>query len=498
MKRPKICLTLSGKSIQEDLEILEKYRKYIDIVELRADFLEGDESLYVRRFPGLAGLPCILTFRRKIDGGQFDEGESSRTILFARALSFADTDDKSKNFEYVDFEEDFHIPSLQDAALAFGTKIIRSVHDMKNPIKNINQRLEKLKTNYFEIPKIAFMPHNLNDVTELFEEATKIKDSNHILLAMGPYGTPSRILSYKLKNYLTYSSPSDCTEKISNLAHIDPITLNSVYHYKTLNHETKIFGITGYPLKSTLSPQLHSEGYQKHKMNAVYIPIVADKVGDALHFAESVGVAGLSVTIPHKESVIPYLAKKTPEVSKIGACNTIVRNGTYWHGYNTDAPGFSKALLEFLGEKNLKHKKVAIIGAGGAAKAIAYAVFTLGAKACVFNRTVIRAKQLAELYGFKYASLDLTCLEMLKKYNDVIIQTTSKGMGSNQDSNEENDPLFFYDFTGKEKLFDIIYVPEVTPIMARAQKSGCKVCNGYNMLRYQGYEQFELYTGEKF
>lgn len=71
-------------------------------------------------------------------------------------------------------------------------------------------------------------------------------------------------------------------------------------------------------------------------------------------------------------------------------------------------------------------------------------------------------------------------------------------MGATENSNEENDPLFFYDFTGKEKLFDIIYVPPVTPIMARAQKSACKVCNGYNMLRYQGYEQFELYTGEKF
>ncbi len=498
MKRPKICLTLTGKTIQENLEILEKYRKYVDIAELRADFLEGEENLYIRKFPKLAGIPCILTIRRKMDGGQFIEGETSRTILFARALSFADTDDKSKNFEYVDFEEDFHIPSLQDAALSFGTKIIRSVHDMENPISNISTRLEKLKTNYYEIPKIAFMPHSLDDVTNLFKEASKIKDSNHILLAMGAFGVPSRILSYKLNNYLTYCSPSEKSEKISNLAHIDPITLNSIYHYKTLSSKTKIYGITGYPLKSTLSPQLHSEGYQKHKLDAVYIPIVAEKITQALCFADAVDLRGMSVTIPHKENVIPYLAKKSPEVEKIGACNTIVKNGTYWHGYNTDAPGFSKALLEFLGEKNLKHKKVAIIGAGGAAKAITYAVYKLGAKACVFNRTLNRAKELAELYGFKYSSLDINSLKILKKYSGLIIQTTSKGMGSTEESNADNDPIFFYEFSGKEILFDAIYVPEVTPVMARAKKAGCKVCNGYNMLRYQGYEQFELYTGEKF
>ncbi|MBQ5449928.1 MAG: type I 3-dehydroquinate dehydratase, partial [Treponema sp.] len=102
MERPLMCLTLTGSTLDEDLELLNKYRKYVDIAELRVDFLNEDERFFTRKFPRLAGLPCILTIRRRVDGGKYIEGEASRTVLFARALSFADSD-ANKNFKYVDF-----------------------------------------------------------------------------------------------------------------------------------------------------------------------------------------------------------------------------------------------------------------------------------------------------------------------------------------------------------------------------------------------------------
>ena len=114
MDRPLICLSLTAPTLAENLELVEKYRSQIDIAELRADFLAGDERLEVRKFPKMARIPCILTLRRRVDGGKFIEGEAARTILFARALSFADPNPQN-NFAYVDFEEDFHVPSLQDA-----------------------------------------------------------------------------------------------------------------------------------------------------------------------------------------------------------------------------------------------------------------------------------------------------------------------------------------------------------------------------------------------
>lgn len=497
MNRPKICLTLTGRTIDEDLKILDKYRSYIDIAELRADFLEQEERLKVREFPSRAGLPCILTVRRKIDGGQFVEGEASRTTLFARALAFADSD-QSKNFDYVDFEEDFNVQSLVDAALAFGIKIIRSVHSMEEPVKNIVERLASLKSTGFEIPKIAFMPKSLKDVEDLFKEAESLKDSEHILIAMGPLGLPSRILSAKLKNYLTFVSAPENSENTKAIGHLDPIVMNNVYHFPSIDAQSKIYGITGWPLLVTSSPALHNEGYRLNKMNAVYIPLPAENFEDAFSFANAIGIEGMSVTIPHKEKVLECVKDQDEKVQLIGASNTIVKKDGKWKCYNTDIDGFSKSLLEFLGLKNLRGKKVAIIGAGGASAAVAAAVKMLKGKACIFNRTVRKARLLSAKYGFKYSSLSPDAVKMLNKYNQIIIQTTSIGMNAKEPFATKDDPIWFYDFTGKEKVFDIIYVPQETPVMKRAREAGCKTCNGLDMLKYQGYEQFELFTGKPY
>lgn len=497
MERTKICLTLTGSTIAQDLELIEKYRKYIDIAELRVDLLDDDERLRIRDFPSLAGIPCLLTIRREIDGGKFRDGEGARATLFALALSFAE-EAKSKNFEYVDFEEDFRVSSLQDAALAFGTKIIRSLHSMHSPIANLKERLASLCTTGFEIPKIAIMPKTLDDVREVYETAASLKDNNHILLAMGALGTPTRLLGNRMKNYLTYVSAPELNENISNLAHLDPVTVNEIYHINEIDENTKLYGITGWPLTATSSPALHNQGYAAKKMNALYIPFKAEKFDEALRFANALSIDGFSVTIPHKESALckaDFIDDKTRE---IGASNTFVKANGKWSAYNTDATGFARSLLEFTGLKNLRHKKVAILGAGGAAKAIAWAVKSLQGKACIFNRTIGKAKMLAESYGFEYASLGPESIDKLKKYSSIIIQTTSKGMNSNEPSGEANDPIYFYNFKGSEILYDIVYVPAVTPVMERASQAGCRVCNGYSMLKYQGYEQFELFTGEKY
>ncbi len=502
MEKPKVCLTLTGRTLEEDLKILDKYRKYVDIAELRADFLSEDERLVLKRFPQMAGLPCILTIRRVKDGGQFKEGEAARTMLFARTLALTD-DSNPKNFDYIDFEDDFHIPSLQDAAIAFDTKIIRSFHDMKNPVRNIREKIESLKQTGFEIPKIAFMPHTLDDVSNLFEEAEKLEDDNHILIAMGPLGVPSRILSARLKNYLTFTSPEETNANVANLAHMDPVTLCKTYHFKSIDKNSSVYGITGWPLSATSSPLLHNRGFEDHGINAVYIPVCAETFEQAFHFANAIGIKGMSVTVPHKEAVLERVLYSEDKVDVIGASNTIVKGSDgMWRAFNTDASGFARALLEFTGLQNLKGKKVSIIGAGGAAKAIAYAIKKLHGKACIFNRTVSKAKELAEKYGFEYAGLPTDpyddSLRKARKYNNIIIQTTSKGMGCRGPATAENDPWFYYKFTGKEIVFDIIYVPETTPIMARALEAGCRICNGYDMLRYQGYEQFEMFTGMKY
>lgn len=494
----KICLCLTGETIEEDLLLLDKYRPYIDMVELRADYLTKDEQLHLRKFPALAGIPVILTIRRTVDGGQFSEGEARRTTLFARALAFAEQDTR-KNFAYIDLEEDFDVPSLQDAAMAFGTRVIRSYHSMNEPVGNIAQRMQQMRKTGYEIPKIACMPRTLDDVTDLFKQAKDIGDFEHILVAMESIGLPTRILANKLNNFLTYVSPVETAGKMPILGHLDPITLNEMYNFRAIDGNTRIFGITGYPLNATSSPKIHNSWYREFGMNAVFIPIRAHKPEQALAFCEEIGIEGLSVTVPHKENVIGSLQTISSEVGEINACNTVVRRGLEWAGYNTDAIGFKRSLCEFLGVNSLARKKVAIIGSGGAAKAVAYVIKQLRGKACVFNRTVGRARQLAELYGFKFASLGAENLEILEEYSDLIVQTTSVGMGVTDDNffEEENNPLSFYNFRGHEAVYDVIYVPKKTPILYAAEKAGCRICNGLTMLEYQAEKQFTLYTGKE-
>ncbi|MDD7417395.1 MAG: type I 3-dehydroquinate dehydratase [Treponemataceae bacterium] len=500
MEKSKVCLCLDGKTIAEDLKMVNQYRNYIDLVELRADCLNDEEMQSIRRFPELVGgLPCILTIRRKSDGGQFVDGEAARTVIFASSLAYSEKN-SGHPFAYIDMESDYFISTLNDAAFAFGTKIIRSYHNFSEPVTDLKALMKNLRKTGFEIPKVAFMPNSLEDVTRLYKQSNAITDFDHIVLAMGPIGQPSRILATKFNSFLTYTCSEQPGTNLSELGQIDPVTLRNLYHFDEIDGETSIYGVAGYPLKVTGSPALHNAGFKKHGINSVYVPVRSKNAAELIDFAETLNIKALSVTVPLKNEVVNHLEYKDKVVEKIRASNTIVRTGLAWTGYNTDVHGFKKSLLEFLGTKSLFGKKVSIIGAGGAAKAIAYVVKELHGKACVFNRTVEKARLLAEEFGFKYSSLGFESMKLISKYSDIIIQTTSVGLGveENTISTEKNDPLYFYPFSGKEKVYDVIYEPVKTPILLRAEKSGCKVCNGEDMLRYQGYEQFEIYTGEKY
>ncbi len=497
MTDTKICLCLTATTLRKNLEILNEYRKWIDIAELRADYLTPDEALNIRKFPELAKIPTILTVRRTSDGGTFSGGESGRTTIFARGLSFADQN-ASNNFAYIDLEEDYNVPSLQDAALAFGIKVIRSYHNMEDSNFDFQEKMLKLKKTGFEIPKVACMANSLSDVTKIFNELKGV-DYEHIVCAMGNYGVSTRILAKQLGSHLTYCSPPNTDMMTNIIGHIDPIMLNDLYGFRTMNAKTQIFGVAGYPLAKTDSPKIHGKGYRDHGLNAVYVPIKTKSIDEVFDFADACGAKGFSVTVPHKETVIPLVDKVSKEVDAIGACNTIFKSKSGWKGYNTDAEGFKRALVEFLGIKSLKGKKVALIGAGGSAKAVAYALNELKANVCIFNRTIIKARNIAEPYGFKYAGLGLAVHDLIDEYSWLIIQTTPIGMGFvKDDPTESGDPLEFYNFRGDEQVYDIIYYPEKTPILERAEKAGCKICNGYNMLHYQAYEQFEIFTGVKY
>jgi len=490
----KVCLCLTGRTLAKDLEILEKYRPYVDVAELRVDYLDADERFHLRRFPELAGIPTILTVRRKVDGGKFIEGEGARIVLLASGLAFADTD-RRRNFAYVDLEEDLNVPSLEEAARTFGTRIIRSYHNFSGVDADMLPRLKAMRRTGDEIVKAAVMPQSLDDVARVYRTAREAKEMDKILLCMGPFGTSTRILAQRLGSFMSYTTPKG-EEGIESAApgQLDPRELVETYRFRSLTAESRVFGIIGSPLSVTSSPEIHNQAYDRSKTDAVYIPLRVDNLDLFFKLADEIGLQGASVTIPHKEAIVPYLDHPSAEVAALGSCNTIVRDASGWSGYDTDTRGFSDSLLAFIGKTHLRRRRICVVGAGGVARAVVAEVKRLGGRALVLNRTVVRAKTIAEPYGFAWGGLDSRGVELVHSYADIIVQTTSVGM----EGSEPGDPLELYKFSGKEVVMDLIYKPERTPFLRRAEAVGCRVLNGYDMLVRQAKLQYRLFTGQDF
>ena len=490
----KICLCLTGKTLAQDLDLLNKNRKYIDIAELRVDCLEPNERFLIRRFPEMAGVPVILTIRRGLEGGNYFGAEGSRITLLARGLAYAAADQR-RNFAYVDLEEDLDVPSLEEAARTYGTRIIRSYHNMEGVDEDLTGKLKQLKRIGDELVKVVVMPRSLDDVVKVFRAAKLTKSVDKIFHCMGDYGINTRILSEFLGSRISYTSITDEDNLLPGAeGQLDPKELAELYRFRDITPKTKIFAVSGFPLKFTNSPVFFNKVFALEQTDAVFVPIPTDSIQSLLNLAELIGLSGISITVPYKEEIIPYLSYMSKEALSIGACNTVVAGAHGWMGYNTDSVGFSDSLLSFIGKKDLRGRKITIIGAGGAAKAVASEVYRLRGKALILNRTPARARSLAQLYRFAWAGFDSRGADLMERYSSIIIQTTSVGM----EPNDNQDPIEFYKFSGREIVMDLIYKPEKTLCLKRAEEAGCRVLSGIDMLHRQARYQYGFYMNREF
>jgi 3-dehydroquinate dehydratase/shikimate dehydrogenase len=496
----KLCLCLTAKTLKRNLEILEKYRKHIDMAELRVDCLDPDERFLIRRFPEHVGMPVILTIRRDVDGGFFKGGEGARVHIFARGLAYAEAD-RRRNFAYLDIEEDLNVPSLEEAARTFGTRIIRSYHNMKGAVSDLSTMVNSIRRSGDEIVKVAIKANSTKDVLDLLRAGKECAGQEKILIAMGHYGIYSRILAEQFGSCLSYTTT--LTEPDSPRGapgQIDVLEMADALRFRSISNATKIYGVIGFPLKAIGSPHFFNTVFSLESINAVYVPFPVDSITDFMEVAKELNVKGLSVTVPYKEKIIPFLTIQSPEVQRISACNTLVLEPDGWLGTNTDAWGFSDSLLTFLNKLNLKKRRVTVIGAGGIARAIIFELHRLGAKTLILNRTVHKARNLAVPYGFAWGGLDDRGVAQMDKYHDIIIQASSAGMEGNDPNNPLGlqDPLPMYNFNGKENVIDMVYKPDMTAFLKRAADAGCRVQNGYDILIRQARYQYVQFMGKEF
>lgn len=475
---PKVCLTLTAPSLAEDIALARRHAARCDLVELRADKLAPAERAGIAAFPAAVGKPSILTVRRVRDGGAFDEAEEPERLRLLEALPA---------FDYVDFESDLEAPRLEALAAQGGTRVIRSVHRFDGLDAAQAAAIDSICRSASDIPKLAFQVNSPADLTAFRRIAAALPRRDRIFCAMGAAGAVTRILPGAFGSMLTFASPPETLAATSGIGHIDAVRLDEVFRVRRIGCATRPCGVTGWPLAVTASPEIHRRLCDRDGVDSVMVPIPAREISEAVELCEALGFAGLAVTVPHKESLLPLLDRVSPEAAGVGAANTVIWRDGRRLGHNTDIGGFTEAITAFAGRRALAGMRVAVIGSGGAARAVAFALGRLGAMGAVFARNASRAAEVASLAGFEALPLDaLATAGGL----DLLVQCTSVGNGS---SDPADDPAPDYCFTGRELAYDLIYKPAETPFLKRARLAGCRVQNGMSMLEAQAELQHRLF-----
>lgn len=477
------CLSLTAPKDARKLRDLQEYRKYIDAVEVRLDLCEFPERSFVQSVCSHAPEMVILSYRRPEDSSllqKLPDAEASR-IPEAKRLEVL-TELLDTGVSHVDIEVGIDAPDLLRRAKQLNVKIIRSLHSFEGLPEQLLQLVREIAS-AGEIPKIAVYPRNSAEALQLLYVADALKDiKEKIVIGMGPYGFFGRVAPWLFGSMLTFTSVG---EQLAAPGHIDPAQLEDVYHVSSNNDSTLLFGIIGNPVLHSRSPQLHNRWFREQGMNAVYLPFQVDDIDAFFELAEKVGIRGFSVTVPHKQEVISRLHSVSEEVRRIGSCNTVVRTERGWHGSNTDFEGFLRPLQERGEMRNMS--TALVIGAGGAARTVVFALVQSGVKVYIVNRTAEKARLLAQEAGAQWVGLD--AVSSIPESYKLVVQSTSVGMSPDTDA----DPLPQYRFRGDEMVYDIIYTPERSRFLQRAERAGCRTISGKGMLEAQAELQFELF-----
>ena len=474
-----------------------------EMLELRTDYLvhlSVELALQVinaaRQFAG--SLPIIVTCRDYHQGGALRHSNDLRTSVLAAAVR--------AGAEFVDLEYDNYRSeairgkislAMSDGA---GTRLILSAHNFQTKFKNIRRLHNEIcYVQAGAIPKIVYSAHHINDCFEILDLLGEFGEGM-IAFCMDEPGFMTRIAAKKFGAFCSFASIDEKTATAPGQPTVRQ--LKNIYRWDSINKDTELYGVIGSPIAHSLSPAIHNACFAEQGLNKVYLPLlVAGGQVEFNGFMDNIlsrpwlGFRGLSVTIPHKEDAIEYVKSKKGTVDslaeKIGAVNTIIINDTKLSGFNTDCSAALDAITSGLGidRAGLKRMPVAVIGAGGAARAIVAGLSEAKAKVIIYNRTVERAKKLSHDFKCDYASLS----DLKKLKAKLVINCTSIGMSPHIDSTPVDAKYLSKDMA----VFDTVYNPAETLLLKQARSLGCKTISGLDMFINQAAEQFKLFTGNE-
>ena len=470
-----ICIPITARSAEDTVSEMISASKHADIVELRIDYipeLQNAEACIEESLKRKTK-PVIITNRPEREGGKFNGSEQDRLRLLQKAIDLG--------ADYVDVEYD----SIKQITRRNSSKIIISHHNFKETPHNISKIYDDICQHNPDIVKIVTYANDITDNIRIFEllESAKVPT---ISFCMGELGYISRILTSKFGGFLAFASLEKGKESAPGQLTVNE--LSKIYHFKEINKETKLYGIIGNPVSHSMSPAIHNASFIEKGLNNVYVPLKIANIGTFMKECRRMDFQGFSVTIPHKESVLPFLDNIDHTARKIGAINTIVNQDGILTGYNTDCMAAIMGLECSLKETNdtLSNKKISIIGAGGAARAVAFGLKEKGCDITIFNRTIERAEKLSHDVKCRFERFE----ELYKLDSDILINTTPIGMFPDIDQTPIPKNIL------KEAMivFDAIYNPVETRLLRDAKEKGCHTVNGLSMFINQAAEQFRLWT----
>ncbi|MFQ5723456.1 MAG: shikimate dehydrogenase [Terriglobia bacterium] len=463
-------------------------RRAARLLELRLDYL-GSVAEIVRVLDRLArklrGRPgsatLIATCRRRPDGGEFTGSPSAQLALLALAAR--------AGCRWVDVDaatvQKFP-PRLREALLPPVGRIV-SFHDFRRTptrLKSLYRRLARFAGPRDKV-KIAVTARRQRDNLAVLALARRHR-RRAIALAMGTAGLPSRVLGLRAGSLLTYAAPDK--GQATAPGQVTLSDLRRLYRPQRLNARTRVYGVVGRPIAHSLSPPLHNAAFVATRQNAVYLPFEVERLPDFLSCLGPLGIAGFSVTAPHKQAILRYLDGVDPLAKMIGAVNTVVVRGSSrgkrrLYGYNTDYVGILRTLQRSI---RIRASRVLLVGAGGSARAVAFALATAGALVCVTARRPAAARALARAVG----GLAVPRADVRRERFDAIINCTPVG----QTPNVKDSPLQAGELNCRV-LVDLVYNPRGTRLLRWGRRRRLRVVPGWEMLVEQGAAQYEIWTG---
>src|SRR5688572_15892640 len=436
-----------------------------DLIELRLDTVRDPSAA-----AALAGRrkPVIVTCRPKAQGGHFQGSEEERRAILSEALALG--------AEFVDLEWQGGCADLMDRT--GGRRVVLSHHDFTGIPSDLPNLTQAMLASGAEVVKVAVTASRLSDCVTLRELGRKTRVPM-ALIAMGDAGIPSRVLASWMGSCWTYAGHGVAPGQIS------AERMQDEFRFRRIGARTEIYGVLGKPVSHSVSPSMHNAAFRATHRDAVYLPLAAADFEDFTTFADAVGLRGASVTAPFKVNAFERADECDPVSRRIQSVNTLRREGLRWLGCNTDVSGFLAPLESSM---QLRGARAVVLGAGGAARSVSVALASAGMRITIAARRQDQAKAVAALTGAATASWPPDPASW-----DLLVNATPVGTAPR--SNES--PLAGYLFHSGKIVYDLVYNPPQTKLLADAANAGCRTIGGLDMLVAQAQAQFQWWTGQR-